>query len=123
LPIDRSAVLEFYSLFPFEHHPYWRGVLKGTFNLDQIVRAEIQHFIRSNLGREFRRRAAVESRLVSIKAHRLLMETYKEECTDEKGPSHVSLIEAFLRKAGVSNEELTNAIPTISVSASLSALS
>jgi pyrroloquinoline quinone (PQQ) biosynthesis protein C len=112
LPIDRIAVLEFYNLFPFEHHPYWQGVLEGTFKLDQIVRAEIQHFIRSNLGQEFRRRAAEESRMVSIKAHRLLMETYKEECTDERGPSHLSLIESFLRKAGVSNEELTNAVPT-----------
>jgi pyrroloquinoline quinone (PQQ) biosynthesis protein C len=119
MPIDRQSVLDFYNLFPFERHPYWRGVLEGTLSVDQIVRAEVQHFIRSSQGREFRSRAARESASISLKAHRLLLETYKEECTDESGPSHVSLIERFLTTAGMSGEELLNARPTPGNSAAI----
>lgn len=86
--------------------------MEGTLHVDQIIRAEIQHFIRSSRGKAFRERAAKESKNISKRAHTLLMETYKEECTDERGPSHVRLIEQFLREAGVSADTLAGAQPT-----------
>lgn len=112
MKIDRQSVLDCYLQFPFENHPYWRGVLEGCFSLEQIMRAETQHFIRSNIGREFRRRAAEESKAISLRAHELLLETYKEECTDEKGESHVGLIRRFLTMGGIEERDLTKAKPT-----------
>jgi pyrroloquinoline quinone (PQQ) biosynthesis protein C len=112
LRIDRQRVLAHYQAFPFEKHPYWQGVLDGLWSHDQIMRAELQHYIRSNIGRRFRKRAAEESKTISSKAHELLMETYLEECTDERGPSHVGLIRRFLLDGGMVSAELDQAIPT-----------
>jgi pyrroloquinoline quinone (PQQ) biosynthesis protein C len=117
--ITRQTVLAHYEAFPFEKHPYWQGVLNGRWTHDQIMRAELQHYIRSSIGREFRRRAAEESKAISAKAHELLMETYREECTDEFGPSHVELIKKFLLKGGCTEADLLGAIPTPGNSAAI----
>jgi pyrroloquinoline quinone (PQQ) biosynthesis protein C len=112
LVVNRQNVLGYYSLFPFEKHPYWTGVLEGRFTKSQILNAEIQHFIRSNIGREFRRRAAEEAKAISERAHTLLHETYREECTDECGTNHLGLIRQFLNIGGISDHELAVAVPT-----------
>jgi pyrroloquinoline quinone (PQQ) biosynthesis protein C len=112
LKIDRSAVLRIYDQFPFHRHPFWRGVLEGRFQRSEIVLGEVQHYIRSNIGRHFRKRAADEAKAISLKAHALLYETYREECTDECGPSHVDLIKRFLLVEDVSEEHLGSAKTT-----------
>jgi pyrroloquinoline quinone (PQQ) biosynthesis protein C len=119
LLVNRENVLAGYQIFPFEKHPYWVGVVEGRFSMSQILKAETQHFIRSNIGREFRRRAAIEAKAISERAHALLYETYREECTDECGPSHVGLIQRFLNIGGVSDAELASAVPTPGNSAAI----
>lgn len=110
--VSRENVLGNYRLFPFERHPYWIGVVEGRFTKSQILSAETQHFIRSNVGREFRRRAAEEAKAISQRAHSLLYETYREECTDECGASHVGLIRRFLNIGGITDDQLAEAMPT-----------
>jgi pyrroloquinoline quinone (PQQ) biosynthesis protein C len=88
-------------------------ILTRRLSKEQIVAAEVQHYIRSNIGRHFRERAAREAASVSPRAHELLMETYKEECTaDETGPSHVDLIRRLVLENGVSEDQLNNARST-----------
>ena len=111
--LTREEVLAFYNLMPFEHHPLWKMVLAGELTSEQVLAAEEQHFIRSNVGRHFRRRAAEEARSVSDLAYKLLSETYSEECLDDDtGPSHVELIKRLLLIGGLSEERLAGAIPT-----------
>lgn len=110
--IDREAVLNIYNQFPFHRHPFWTAVREGRISRDQIVQGEVQHFIRSNIGRHFRKRAADEAKAISARAHELLYETYREECTDECGPSHVDLIRRFLHAEGVSDAELESKVTT-----------
>lgn len=118
--LTRDEVLGFYNSLPFEHHPLWRAILSGTLSYQQVLMAEQQHFIRSNIGRSFREKAARDSADLSPKAHALLMETYYEECTDdETGPSHVALIERLLVEGGKSEAEIRNAIPTAGNSAAI----
>lgn len=111
--LTREIVLDCYHSFPFENHPLWVSIIKGQLSYDQILRAEQQHFIRSNVGRFIREKAARESEFVSISAHKLLMETYREECTeDDSGPSHVDLIRRLLRVGGISDADIDKAEPT-----------
>jgi pyrroloquinoline quinone (PQQ) biosynthesis protein C len=107
-------------MLPFEEHPYWKRVLTGSFTLKEVMAAETQHFIRSDRGRHFRKRAAEEAAAVSSRAHELLLETYKEECTeDETGPSHVDLIKRFLALGGVDEIAISRAKPTPGNSAAI----
>lgn len=118
--LDPKAVLGYYDAFPFERHPLWQMVLSGGLTAAQVMRAETQHFIRSNVGREFRKRAAEQAANVSQRAHKLLMETYKEEYTeDETGPSHVDLIKRFLLIGGMSEGDIAAATPTPGNSAAI----
>jgi pyrroloquinoline quinone (PQQ) biosynthesis protein C len=113
LTLSAELILSFYEEFPSERHPLWMAVLGGKLTLEQILRAETQHFLRSVAGARFRLTAAEQAKSVSAKAHELLMETYKEECThDETGPSHADLIKRFLLIGDITEEQLANAIPT-----------
>lgn len=111
--LTREDVLNEYKRYPFEYHPLWISIVRGQLSLEQILRAEVQHYIRSDIGRNFRKKAAEESVLISPMVHDLLTETYKEECTeDESGPSHVDLVRFLLNSRGVSDSELEIAQPT-----------
>jgi len=54
LALSAARVLSFYEEFPFERHPLWMAVLGGKLTLEQILRAETQHFLRSVAGARFR---------------------------------------------------------------------
>ena len=113
-------MLGYYDAFPFERHPLWQMVLSGGLTAAQVMRAETQHFIRSNVGRDSRKRAAEQAANVSQRAHKLLMETYKEEYTeDETGPSHVDLIKRFLLIGGMYEGDIAAATPTPGNSAAI----
>lgn len=109
--ITRDDILDLYHLFPFERHPLWLSIIAGELSLEQILLAEQQHYIRSNIGRHFRKKAMEDAREVSQRAHLLLYETYKEECTDdETGPSHVELIKRLLTRGGI-DETVLDTVP------------
>lgn len=105
--LDVKKLLSLYEDFPFEHHPLWVAVREGELRKDQIIEAEKQHFIRSDIGRLYRERAAIQSRLIGGELHNLLTMTAREECqTDDSGPSHAEMMRGFLKDNGVSDEEI-----------------
>lgn len=111
--LSRETVLAHYRSWPFERHPLWVAVLEGSLSKDQIIQAETQHYLRSNIGRLYRERAAISSRLIGGELFELLDKTAREEChLDDSGPSHVDLIKGFLISNGVSQSALDRARPT-----------
>ena len=109
----QEELLSIYDLFPFEAHPFWQGVLTHTFTLDEIVRGEVQHFIRTREGQGLRREALIMTKGLSSAIYERLLQTYLEECTDnESGPSHLDLIRQLVLQGGMSEEDLNGAEPT-----------
>jgi len=122
----REELLELYELFPFHNHPLWRGIKSGTLSLDQVLRAELQHCIRTKAGQVLRREALdmvgpSSSSLEdadTLKASRervfeLLVETYVEECTNSPaGPNHLELIRRLVLMGGISPQAIDLAEPT-----------
>ncbi len=95
--MEADRLLSYYQLFPFDKHPLWVAIRSRELSKEQIIEAEIQHFIRSDIGRLYRERAAIQSRLIGGDLHSLLSQTAKEECqADESGPSHAAMIKGFL---------------------------
>lgn len=111
--ITREAALRHYEQWPFERHPLWQAVLQKKLSKEQVLLAEVQHYLRSNIGRLYRERAAISSRLIGGDLFELLSQTAKEECQyDESGPSHVDLIRTFLLANGLTQTDLDEALPT-----------
>jgi pyrroloquinoline quinone (PQQ) biosynthesis protein C len=114
-----ELLLSFYEEFPFENHPLWRGVLDGTLSLPQVLRAEVQHWIRTKFGQPLRRAAVEQARDISPRIFKSLNETYLDECTDEGGANHLILIERLVVLGGVSKAELEDTKPTPGNSAAM----
>ncbi|HTE83926.1 MAG TPA: iron-containing redox enzyme family protein, partial [Dehalococcoidia bacterium] len=110
----RERLLSFYELFPFERHPLWEGVLKGELPLDAILRAEVQHYLRTREGQPLRLAALQSVRTSSPRIFKVLLETYLEECIGEGlHPSHLVLIERLLLGGGIPVSALADAPPTL----------
>lgn len=94
--------MDLYELYPFHKHPLWRRVFDGSLTKEQVVRAEIQHCLRTKAGKTLRENAVHMARRVSEKIWEQILETYLEECTnnDKTGPSHLELIERFVMNVG-----------------------
>jgi len=108
-----DELLALYKELPFEFHPLWQGVLNHTLSLEQVLRAEVQHYIRTRAGRSLRQRAVAESRSIDPSLFEALLRTYFEECTDDaSGPSHLELVERLLLRGGVTKIALDRATPT-----------
>lgn len=89
------------------------SILQGSLTREQVIQAEVQHYLRSNIGRLYRERAAIASRLIGGELFELLDMTAREEChLDESGPSHVDLIKGFLLSNGLTQRDLDVAKPT-----------
>jgi pyrroloquinoline quinone (PQQ) biosynthesis protein C len=109
----RERLLDLDILFPFEHHPYWSAVRSGSLSYEQVISAEVQHWLRSRAGRPLRKQALDAAQGISPKIFEALLRTYLEECTeDESGPSHLELIERLVTAGGLSKEQLEAAVPT-----------
>jgi pyrroloquinoline quinone (PQQ) biosynthesis protein C len=109
----RAKLLRLYDLFPFHHHPLWVAVKRGELSYDQIIRAEAQHWIRTRAGQSLRRAALDLAEKISPKLFEHLLETYLEECTDEKsGPSHLNLIERLVTMGGWTKANLEATVAT-----------
>lgn len=116
----KDELLNLYQLFPFEHHPMWRGVINGALSYQQVIKAEIQHCIRTRAGRALRERAMHTAKNLNEKLFRMLVATYLEECTeDQSGPSHLDLIERLVLAGGATRSEIDQAIPTPGNSAAM----
>jgi pyrroloquinoline quinone (PQQ) biosynthesis protein C len=103
----RDELLQLYDLFPFHNHPMWTGVISGDLSYEQVIKAEIQHCLRTRAGRSLREAAVKTAKKLNEKVFRLLLETYLEECTDDKGgPSHLELIERLVIMGGASRQDI-----------------
>lgn len=109
----KQQLLDLYSLYPFERHPMWRSVLQGELTHEQVIRAEIQHCIRTRAGRMLRERAVQTAEKLNEKLFRMLVATYLEECTeDSSGPSHLDLIERLVLLGGATRQDIDTTPPT-----------
>lgn len=116
----KKELLDLYNLFPFHDHPLWRAVLKKELTYEQVIEAEVQHWIRTRAGRILRENAMKMAERLSPAIFEQLTETYLEECTDHStGPSHLKLIERLVKAGGKGDEELSSAIPTPGNSAAI----
>lgn len=106
---SRSELLALYEEFPFEHHPLWRAVLRHELSYDQVMLAEVQHYLRSKRGRTLREEALWSAKRLSPAIFEMLLQTYLEECTeDDTGPSHMDLVKRLVVSGGYAESELDN---------------
>ncbi len=111
--MDRSKALSFYESFPFHKHPLWVAVVEGQLSSEQVLKAEIQHYLRSEIGKVYRERAAVAAKHLEGEIYDLLHRTVIEECYgSDGGPSHAELIRQFLLENGVTETDLRHAACT-----------
>jgi len=95
-------------------------VLDVDLSIEQIMRAEIQHYLRTKAGQSIRLASVENARSLSPKLWEAILETYLEECTNQKsGPNHLDLIHRLLSKGGVTDEELDQAVPTVGNAAAI----
>ncbi|HXP69673.1 MAG TPA: iron-containing redox enzyme family protein [Candidatus Dormibacteraeota bacterium] len=113
--MDREReLLKLYDLFPFHEHPLWAAIHRHELTYQQVIDAEVQHWIRTRAGRVLREEAMKMAQKLSVAIFEQLMETYLEECThDSSGPSHLDLIEGLVVQGGKNKAELerTEATP------------
>ena len=110
---QRQQLLALYDIFPFHEHPLWKGIKAGAFSLEQVIRAEVQHCIRTTAGQILREEAVELARVRSPRIFERLLETYLEECTyDASGPSHLDLIKRLVLLGGVSEKDIALSEPT-----------
>jgi pyrroloquinoline quinone (PQQ) biosynthesis protein C len=108
----KQKLLALYELFPFERHPMWKAVLAGELSYEEVIRAEAQHWIRTRAGRALRQEALNSAKIVSPRVFEQLLETYLEECTDQRGPNHLDLIERLVLMGGYQKPALEKTQPT-----------
>lgn len=109
----RDELLGLYELFPFHKHPLWTAIHRNDLTYQQVIDAEVQHWIRTRAGRVLREQAMKMAQKVSVPVFEQLMETYLEECTnDSTGPSHLELIEHLVIQGGKTKPELERAEAT-----------
>lgn len=103
----RSRLLALYDLLPFHEHPLWKAVIKHDLSLDEILKAEVQHYLRTKSGQSLRGQALEKAKGLSDKLFEALLETYLEECTNETAsPNHLDLIKRLLVLGGLSEFNL-----------------
>lgn len=119
--MDRQKeLLNLYELVPFHHHPLWVAIQLGQLTYEQVIRAEVQHCIRTRAGKILREEAVTMARALSPAIFEQLLETYLEECTDDaSGPSHLELIERLVLEGGYCRDQLQKAEPTPGNSAAM----
>lgn len=109
----KAELLELYQLFPFHDHPLWSAIRNKKLTYEQVINAEVQHWIRTRAGKVLRQNAMVMAEQMSLAIFEQLTETYLEECTDDhSGPSHLNLIERLVTKGGKSISDLEATAPT-----------
>ncbi len=109
----KEELLSLYDLFPFHLHPLWQSIQSKKLSYEQVIRAEVQHWIRTRAGKILRENAMKMAQRLSPAIFEQLTETYLEECTnDSSGPSHLELIERLVVDGGKTIADLESAAPT-----------
>jgi pyrroloquinoline quinone (PQQ) biosynthesis protein C len=116
----RQQLLDLYDVVPFHQHPLWVAIKKGQLPPEGVIRAEVQHCIRTRAGKPLREAAMQKAKFLNEQVFKQLLDTYLEECTaDSTGPSHLELIERLVMMAGVTREQLDSAVSTPGNSAAI----
>ncbi|MBP2292671.1 iron-containing redox enzyme family protein [Azospirillum rugosum] len=116
----RQKLLSLYDLFPFHAHPLWIAIQRKELSYQQVIQAEVQHWIRTSSSRTLRRGALDIAEKISPRIFEMLLQTYLEECThDDSGPSHLELIERLVKMGGATPEYLEKAEATPGNSAAI----
>jgi pyrroloquinoline quinone (PQQ) biosynthesis protein C len=116
---DRERLLALYDHFPFHRHPLWQAVLSHDLSLQEIIQAEVQHYLRTRAGQQVRREALERAQAISPAIWEALLDTYLEECTHSITPSHLELIRRLVLSGGVTESQLEDAQPTFGNVASI----
>jgi pyrroloquinoline quinone (PQQ) biosynthesis protein C len=94
-------------------------VLAHELTRTQVVRAEVQHYLRTRAGQSLRREALERAQAISPAIWEALLDTYLEECTASVTPSHLDLIKRLVLVGGISDEQLEQAQPTVGNAAAI----
>ncbi len=118
---NKDKLLGLYELFPFHHHPLWVAIQKKELSYEQVITAEVQHWIRTRAGKILRENAMRTAERLSPALFEKLTETYLEECTtnERSGPSHLELIQRLVTDGGRTVADLESAEPTPGNSAAI----
>ncbi len=116
----KDELLSLYDLFPFHLHPLWQAIQSKKLSYEQVITAEVQHWIRTRAGKILRENAMKMAQRLSPAIFEQLTETYLEECTnDSSGPSHLELIERLVVDGGKAIADLESVVPTPGNSAAI----
>lgn len=91
-------------------HPWFKGIIEHRWTKDQIVKGEVQHYLRVRMNPIFFGYVAINA--VNEKAYGLMdtvLDNFMEELGGEK--THVDIMFQFLEEHGISKEEADNAEP------------
>lgn len=93
-----------------KEHPWFKGVREQRWTREQIVRAEMQHYLRVRMNPVFF--GYIVTNVVSERDHDLMpivMENFMEELGGER--THVDVMLQFLEEAGITRAEADRAEP------------
>lgn len=102
----QDKLLKLYELLPFERHPLWRAVIEKRLTYEQVIQAEIQHYLRSSRSRGLRAESLGRARNSSKRVFDLMLATFLEECTDREGTNHLDLIKRLVIAGGIGEADL-----------------
>lgn len=109
----KQRLLALHDEWPLEQHPLWRAVLDRKLSYEQVIAAEVQHYLRTKEGQQVRKAALSESKGNGSAIFSALLKIYLEECTNDKtGPSHLELIRRLVTDGGVDDQYLLHARST-----------
>jgi pyrroloquinoline quinone (PQQ) biosynthesis protein C len=95
---------------PMEQHPWFQGILQHRWSREQIILAEVQHYLRVRTNPIFFGYMAVNA--VTEKDYDLMsvvLENFMEELGGRR--THVDIMLQFLEEGGISREEADRAEP------------
>jgi pyrroloquinoline quinone (PQQ) biosynthesis protein C len=95
---------------PMIEHPWFRGIIEHRWTREQIVRGEVQHYLRVRTNPIFFGYIAINA--VQEKNYGLMevvLDNFMEELGGER--THVDIMLQFLEEAGISREEADRADP------------
>src|SRR5437879_12072362 len=114
MPLSPDALIaELWSVAnqaPMIQHPWFRGILEHRWTKEQIVKGEVQHYLRVRTNPIFFGYIAVNA--VQERNHALMdvvLENFMEELGGER--THVDIMLQFLEEAGITREEADQADP------------
>lgn len=108
-----AKTLSMYEILPFGEHPLWQAVIRNELTLDQILRAEQQHYLRTKAGQDLRANSALNAPPTSPGVFEAALGNYLEEVAPYGSrPSHLDLIRRLLVLGGIPELNLDRAAAT-----------